>query len=158
YDRELKDVFAVQDEVARTIVTILSAHMNKAEAERTLLKPPTTWQAYDYCVRATEMFALWESSAKAADLYETRRLLEHSLSIVPNYARAYATLASTYTSAWVNPVDDDFLKLATLDRAYELARKAVELDPNLPPAHARLGMTLIFKLQHERAMIEFEKA
>ena len=40
YDRELKDVFAVQDEVARTIVAIIAAHVNKAEAERTLLSPP----------------------------------------------------------------------------------------------------------------------
>ncbi len=52
YDRKLEDVFAVQDEVARTIVAILAAHVNKAEAERTLLKPPATWQAHDYYMRA----------------------------------------------------------------------------------------------------------
>jgi hypothetical protein len=40
YDRELHDVFAVQDEVARTIVTTLAAHVNRAETERALLKPP----------------------------------------------------------------------------------------------------------------------
>ena len=54
YDRELKDVFAVQDEVSRTIVAILVAHVNKAEAERTLLKPPATWQAYDFFMRASD--------------------------------------------------------------------------------------------------------
>jgi adenylate cyclase len=43
YDRNLTDVFTVQDEVARTIVAILAAHMNKAEAERSLLKRPATW-------------------------------------------------------------------------------------------------------------------
>src|SRR5437762_2586627 len=52
YDRKLEDVFAVQDEVARTIVAILTAHVNKAEVERTLLKPPATWQAHDYYMRA----------------------------------------------------------------------------------------------------------
>ena len=50
YDRQLKDVFAVQDDVVRAIVSVLVAHVNKAEMERTLLKPQATWQAYDYWV------------------------------------------------------------------------------------------------------------
>ena len=54
YDRKLEDVFGVQDEVVRRIVTILAAHVNKAEAKRTLLKPPATWQAHDYYLRAVE--------------------------------------------------------------------------------------------------------
>ena len=53
YDRELKDVFAVQDEVSRAIVAILVAQVNKAEAERTLLKPPATWQAMISSMRAS---------------------------------------------------------------------------------------------------------
>jgi TolB-like protein len=57
YDRKLEDVFAVQDEVARTIVSILAAHVNKAEIERTLNKPPATWQAYDYYLRAADAHA-----------------------------------------------------------------------------------------------------
>jgi adenylate cyclase len=56
YDRELSDVFAVQDEVARTIVTILAAHVTKAETDRTFLKPPATWEAYDYYLRGAETF------------------------------------------------------------------------------------------------------
>jgi TolB-like protein len=54
YDRQLDDVFAVQDEVARTIVAILAAHVNKAEIERTLRKAPETWQAHDYYLRAAD--------------------------------------------------------------------------------------------------------
>jgi adenylate cyclase len=56
YDRELSDVFAVQDEVARTIVAILAAHVTKAETDRTFLKPPATWEAYDYYLRGAETF------------------------------------------------------------------------------------------------------
>jgi TolB-like protein len=55
YDRELKDVFAVQDEVSGAIVAILVAHVNEAEAERTLLKPPETWQAHDFFMRASDI-------------------------------------------------------------------------------------------------------
>jgi adenylate cyclase len=47
YDRQLEDVFAVQDEVACSIVVKLAAHVNKAEIERTINKRPETWQAYD---------------------------------------------------------------------------------------------------------------
>lgn len=153
YDRELKDVFALQDEVARTIVSILALHVNKAEAERTLLKPPATWQAYDYYMRAVDTLASYWSSFKAEQLYESRRLIERSLSIDPTYARAYATLSNTYVTAWVQSLDAE-----ALDRAYQYARTAVQLDPNLPTAHAHLGVVLSYKGQHAESVGEFERA
>jgi len=52
YDRKLEDVFAVQDEVARTITSILAAHVSRAEASRTLSIPTSRWQAYDYYLQA----------------------------------------------------------------------------------------------------------
>src|SRR5258705_4914110 len=76
YDRELMDVFAVQDEVAQTIVAILISHVNKAEVERTLLKPPSSWQAYDCYMGAANAQATYNASWKVEDLYEARRLLE----------------------------------------------------------------------------------
>jgi adenylate cyclase len=158
YDRQLQDVFAVQDEVARTIVAILAAHVNKAEIERTLNKPPETWQAYDYYLRAADAHASYWSSFNATELYEVRRLLEQSIAIDPNYARAYARLAWTHFTAWVNALDGDYLNPATLDRAYHLARKAVQLDPNLPQARAHLAQALVRRGEHEEALAEFERA
>jgi TolB-like protein len=61
YDRDLRDVFAVQDEVTRTIVALLVAHVNNADAERTLLKPPTAWEAYDYYMRGADALVGWET-------------------------------------------------------------------------------------------------
>ena len=158
YDRQLEDVFAVQDEVARTIVAMLAAHVNKAEIERTLNKPPETWQAYDYYLRAADAHASFLSSWEAAELYEARRLLEHALAIDPNYARAYARLARTHITAWLISLDGDHLNPACLDRACHLARKAVQLDPNLPEAHAALGFVLGRRREHEAAIAEFERA
>jgi tetratricopeptide (TPR) repeat protein len=126
--------------------------------ERTLLKPPTAWQAYDYYMRATDTFASYWSSFSVRDLYETRRLLQHSLSVDPNYARAYATLSITYTTDWFNPLDADHLSAAALDRAYQLALKGVQLDPNLSEGHAQLGVVLASKRQHEASVGEFERA
>jgi TolB-like protein/class 3 adenylate cyclase len=89
YDRKLEDVFALQDEVARTIVAILAAHVNKAEAERTALKPPATWKAQDHYFRANDAFTAYLSSFKPSDLYEARRFLEDSLSIDPSYSELW---------------------------------------------------------------------
>jgi len=158
YDRELKDVFAVQDEVSRAIVAILVAHVNKAEAERTLLKPPATWQAYDFFMRASDLYSTISLSYNVADLYETRRLLERSISLDPIYARAYAKLSSTHVAVWVQPMDEDYLNPTALERAHHFARKAVQLDPNLPIAHANLGEVLTLEGQHEQSVEEFEKA
>ena len=159
YDRQIEDVFAVQDEVSRTIVAILVAHVNKAEAERTLLKPPETWQAHDFFMRASDILsARLSSSFNVSDLYEARRLLERSIALDPNYARAYATLSYTHLFAWIHALDKDHLSPTALERAHRLARKAVEVDPNLPIAHAHLGMVLTFQGQHEQSIAEFEKA
>jgi adenylate cyclase len=159
YERQLEDVFAVQDEVARTIVAILAAHVNRAEIARTLNKPPETWQAYDYYLRATDKHASFFSSYKAGELYEVRRLLEQSLAIDPNYARAYARLAFTHVGAWNIALDGDYLNPAALERAYQLACKAVQLDPNLPQAHAQLGHVLGRRRENnEAALAAFEKA
>jgi adenylate cyclase len=158
YDREIENVFAVQDEIARTIAAILAAHVNKAEIERTLNKPPAAWQAYDYYLRAVDAHASFLSSSKLAELYEARRLLEHSLAIDPNYARACTRLAGTHITAWLNCLDGDYLNPAALDRAYQLARRAVQLDPNLPQAHVELARILVRKREHTAAIAEFERA
>jgi adenylate cyclase len=158
YDREINDIFAVQDEVARAIVATLAAHVKKAETQRALLKPPATWEAYDYYLRGAEVYSLNAGERTAASLNEARRLLKQSLSIDPGYARAYAMLAWTYVHTYNQPWDRDYLNPAMLDRAYELAGRAVQLDGNLPEAHAHLGWVLLFKRQHDASIAEFECA
>ena len=158
YDRELSDIFVVQDEVARTIATILAAYVTKAEGDRTLLKPPSTWEAYDYYLRGTETFLHGLAERTIDYVYEARRLLEKSLSIDPKYARAHALLARTYVHTYLEPRDDDYLNPAGLDRAHALAHEAVRLDPQLPQTHAQLGWVLAFKRRHEEAVAEFERA
>ncbi len=58
YDRELHDAFAGQDEVARSIIGTLVAHVNRAEIERALLKPAAAWEAYEYYLRGSEAYFL----------------------------------------------------------------------------------------------------
>jgi adenylate cyclase len=158
YDRELHDVFAVQDEVARAIVATLAVHVHRAETERALLKPPAAWEAYEYYLRGAEAFLLFHSGGTKASLYDARRLLEQSLAIDPTYARAYAMLSWTHHHAYAEPYDGDYLSPAARDRALELAEMAVRLDPCLPQAHAQLGWVLMLKRQHDAAIAEFERA
>jgi adenylate cyclase len=158
YDRELHDVFAVQDEVARAIVATLAVHVHRAETERALLKPPATWEAYEYYLRGAEAFLLFRSGGTIASLYDARRLLEQSLAIDPTYARAYAMLSQTHHYAYSEASDGDYLSPAALDRALELAETAVRLDARLPQVHAQLGFVLIVKRQHDAAIAAFERA
>jgi adenylate cyclase len=158
YDRKVEDVFAVQDEVARGIVTTLAAHVNKAEAERARTKPPNSWQAYDYYLRAVEVFGSFSSAHNIQDLYETRRIVQQSLAIDANYARSHALLADTHGAAWLIPLDRDFSNPSTLDQSHQFARKAVQLDPNLPLARAVLALTLTWMREHEGSMAEVERA
>jgi adenylate cyclase len=157
YDRDLNDVFAIQDDVARTIAAILAAHVNKAEVERTLLKPPVTWQAYDHYMRAAASWASFQSSWKLENLLEARQHLAESMKIDPNYARAHSMLASTHRVAWLNPVNEEYLSSATLERAISSARKAIELDPNLPEAYAELAYNIIRKHDFDAAAAAVER-
>lgn len=157
YDREVSDVFAVQDEVTRAIVTLLAGYLNMAEAERALLKPPAAWEAYDYYLRGTRAYWLGVTERAVASIYEARRLLEKSLSIDPNYGRAHAMLARTHVHTYLEPRDGDYLIPAGLDRAHEFARRAVQLDGGLPEAHAQFGWVLLFQRQHEAAIVEYER-
>jgi adenylate cyclase len=158
YDREIRDDFTVQDELARSIVTLLAARVTEAETERTLLKPPAAWQAYDYYLRGAETFRLALSGQTRELIHRARELLRESLKIDPNYARAYAMLARTQTHSYIEPIDEDYLNVAALDCAHELARKAVKLDSNLPESHSAFAWVLMFLRQHDAAIAEFERA
>jgi adenylate cyclase len=158
HDRKLEDVFALQDELARTIAAILAAHVNKAEEEHALCKPPASWQAHDYFLRATAVMASYWSSMDVEQVYEARRLLDLCLRSDPNYARAAALLSCTHLTAYLNPLDQDFFNAAARDRAFELARNGVRLGPNLPFVRAHLGIVLACRQEHDAAIAEFEKA
>jgi adenylate cyclase len=158
YDREQTDDFALQDDVARDIVTILASYVKGAETERRLLKPPATWEAYDYYLRGAEVFRLAFARLDRDLMYEARRLLLQSLAVDPSYARAYALLARTHTITYLESVDDDYLSAAALDRAQQLAMQAVQLDANLPEGHSQLGWVLLWLGRHAAALAEFERA
>jgi adenylate cyclase len=152
YDRGIEDIFSVQDEVAQTVASVLSIQIKRAEADRALLKPPTTWEAHDYFLRGNAAQTRFLSRFTLNDLDDARALLQRSIDLDPSYARAYAVLASSHLDAYLTGVNDEYRTQAALDRAFALARTAVEIEPGLPLAHAHLADVHLFRREYDDAL------
>jgi len=137
---------------------LLIAHVRKAEVERSLLKPPTTWQAYDHFIRGVDMHLAYQSSQDVRTLCKGRRHLENAISLDPNYARPHSALAVSHLSSWSNFGDQDFLQSAALERADQFACKAVQLDPQLAYAQATFAWVLSWRREHDAALSALDRA
>jgi adenylate cyclase len=67
-------------------------------------------------------------------------------------------MANTYTAVWFNQVDADYINPGALDQAHRFARRGVEIDPNLPEAHAQLGFALLARHEFDASIAAFERA
>jgi adenylate cyclase len=137
FDRTQQDIFAVQDEIVRIIVATLVGRLQAAEAERAKRKPPASLAAYE-CVLRGKSLPVVEPEAEA----EARRLYERAIELDPNYAQAHALLAYLLTLEWWW---DMSLSQSLLDRALELAKKAVALDQHDRLCHDILGYVYLHR-------------
>ncbi len=158
FDRALGDVFAIQDEITQSIVRIVVAHVGNAEVERVSRKKPDSWTAYDLMMQGDQAQRVLEQSWDPKYLYEARRLFADALKIDPQNAQICAKLGHTYVRAYADPAAPDLGNRKDLDDGYELALKAVSLDPNLPLARAQLGWAYFWMNQIDASVREFEKA
>jgi adenylate cyclase len=151
YDRELKDIFALQNEIMQKIVRALEIKLTKEEQERFRLAPTENLEAYDDFLRGWEYF--WHLSQK--EMAQARQVLEKAVQLDPQYAGAHALLSTAYLNEFVNQWDP---RPQTLERAFELAQKAVALDDSLALAHHALGVVYPWKKQMDQAISELERA
>ena len=155
YDREIKGIFAIRDDITRSIagsIGGLGGKLALAEVARLSGKNPNSFTAYDYLMRGWYEWHKFtrEANAAARDLFELARKID------PNYARAYAGLAWAYADDYDYEWTDDYDK--TLKLALENASTAVRLDPNDYQAHWALGWAYLYNRQHERAMAHYLRA
>jgi adenylate cyclase len=155
YDREIKGIFAIRDDITRSVAgTIggLGGKLARAEVARLSGKNPNSFTAYDYLMRGWYEWHKFtrEGNAAALDLFEQARKID------PNYARAYAGLAWTYADDYDYEWTDDYDK--TLKLALEMANTAVRLDPNDYQAQWALGWAYLYNRQHEQAMAHYLRA
>jgi TolB-like protein/lipopolysaccharide biosynthesis regulator YciM len=150
YDRPLEDIFALQDEIVRKIVTTLKLQLRLEQQGWGARKHTDNLEAYDYYLRGLEYASSYSKEGNA----QARQLWEKAVALDPEYAEAYAWLGRTYNLEWIYRWNAD---PQTLKRAFELERKAVALD-SLPIAHSRLGQTYALQQQYDQAVAEGERA
>jgi serine/threonine protein kinase/tetratricopeptide (TPR) repeat protein len=150
YDRELKDVFEVQDEIARSISQALRIKLTPQEEKAIARKQTDNPQAYDYYLRGRQFFHQFRR--KGFDF--ARQMFARAIVIDPHYARAYAGVADccSFLYMYWDSVDDN------LNEAEAASRKALELDPELAEAHAAGGLAFALKKDFAQAQKEFEAA
>ncbi len=148
YDRDLEDIFAVQDEVVQSIVATLAERVSAAEVERTTRRPIADMAVYDLILRAHHHMGIWTIE----DYLKARDLLEKAVEIDPSCAQAHGTLA--WCSAFVTWFEGE--AEAPLNDAFESARRALSLDPQITEAHSGLGWAHLISGEQEQALHHFE--
>ncbi len=150
YDRDLEDVFAVQDEIAANIVKALRLVLTDDE-KRAIERPHTdNVEAYEFYLRGRQFYYQFREKG----LQFARRMFTRAIEIDPGYARAYAGIADC--SSQLYKYWD--ASAANLEQADSASRKALELAPDLAEAHAARGFALTLGGSHEVANREFETA
>ena len=153
FDRELQDIFAVQDEITQSIVASIAGRIEEADRRRALRKCAADLTAYDLLLRAKHCLA----QGSQQDVLEARAILQRSLELDPEYAEAHVVLAETYfyeaMSNW-SPSPE-----AAAERLFELAQNAARLDDQNSGAHLCLAWGYWrIKANYEMALAQVEEA
>ncbi|MCH8021570.1 tetratricopeptide repeat protein, partial [candidate division KSB1 bacterium] len=150
YDRDLKDIFAVQDEITQTVVGALQPELTRSEIERARRKPPDSLDAWDFYQRGLwHLFRLnKEDSAAAIELFKKAVALD------AEYSLAWAGLGDAYAQ---RPIRFDYA-FSWLDSAVAVSEKAIALDPNSAETHKALGLAYMYKGWYDKALVAYRKA
>jgi TolB-like protein len=151
YDRELADVFAVQDEITAAIVAAIEPQLYAAEEFRARRKPPESMDAWDLLMRALSHY--WRVSRQ--DNVVVQALLEKAVAIDPNYGRALGVLATSHTFGGHMGWEDTAKITPVAERA---ALAAIVADSEDPWAHLALGGVYLFSRRFDDSLAEFETA
>ena len=151
YDRDLDDIFAVQTEIAENVVGELRTQLLESEIKSLKKRPTENIEAYSYFLRGRELLR----EASEASLREALRLLEEAVALDPSFARAHVATAECHqwlADGGYEPLDVSRARMkASLDRA-------LELDPDLPEAHASLSVLLLYGDDDAGAEVEGRRA
>jgi adenylate cyclase len=150
YDRDLEDIFALQDEISKHIVDALKVRILARELEIITRRGTDDPQAYQIYLMGRSFF---NRGHESKNIQAARSLFAKAIDIDPLYARAYAGLADC----------DSYLLLAndptaTYDNVIDNADRALRLDPDLADAHASRGIAMFTKGLRAEAETEFERA
>jgi TolB-like protein len=151
YDRDLADVFAVQDEITEAIVAAIQPKLYAAENFRARRKPPDSMDAWDLVMRALSHY--WRVTRQ--DNVVAQALLEKATAIDPNYGHAFGMLATSHTFSAHMGWEDMATAAPIAERA---AASAILADSEDPWAHFALGGVYLFARRFDDSLAEFEWA
>ena len=151
YDEQLKDVFAVQDAVARQVAGALAVSLTQFEQRRVLSKPTENLDAYDLVLRGRERLL----RSTRPDNREARQLFERATKLDPTYADAFAWLGTAYIDMVYFGWTEDLDRAAA--RALELGQKAVTLDPDITVGHRVIGVVHLLRSEYDQALAETDR-
>ncbi len=151
YDRDLTDIFALQDEITEKIVNALEVKLTEGEQEQVASRYTDNLEAYDHFLRGRAYQARVTKETNA----QARQMFERAIELDPAFAGARAMLSYSHYRDWWYQWSEDS---QSLDRALEAAKKDVALDDSLTLAHAYLALAYVWKKQHEQAIAEGERA
>jgi TolB-like protein/tetratricopeptide (TPR) repeat protein len=151
YDRDLADVFAVQDEVTEAIVAAIEPQLYAAENFRARRKPPDSMDAWDLVMRALSHF--WRVTRQ--DNVVAQALLEKATALDPNYGQALGVLATSHTFCAHMGWEDMAMVAPIAERA---AATAILADNEDPWPHNALGCVYLFARRFDDSLAEFEAA
>jgi TolB-like protein len=151
YDRDLADVFAVQDEITEAIVAAIEPQLFAAENFRARRKPPDSMDAWDLLMRALSHY--WRVTRQ--DNVVAQALLEKATAIDPHYGQAFGVLATSHTFSAHMGWEDMAVVVPTAERA---AAAAILVDSDDPWAHFALGGVYLFARRFDDSLAEFEWA
>jgi len=150
FDRELKDVFEIQNEIAHSIAKALHLVLSSQDKRSLSNYPTANIEAYDYVLQGRQLFYQFQRTGFMRAL----KLFCHATQLDPGYASAYAWTANCYSFlyTWFDP-SRDYLEAAETN-----SLKALGLNPDLGEGHVARGMVLYNQKEYEPAQEEFEKA
>jgi TolB-like protein/Tfp pilus assembly protein PilF len=151
YDRDLADVFAVQDEITEAIVAAIEPQLYAAENFRGRRKPPDSMDAWDLVMRALSHY--WRVTRQ--DNVVAQALLEKATTLDPNYGQALGVLATSHTFSAHMGWED---KAVAMPIAVRAAATAILADSEDPWAHFALGCVYLFARRFDDSLAEFEAA
>lgn len=151
YDRDLKDIFSLQDEVRSKIVSSLAIQLTMDDEKRLKKDKKINFEAYDYYLRGKEFHA----NKGEQGLIKARQMFEKAIEIDPLFARAYAALGFTWVMDWIFGSNPD---PAFLDQAMALGKKTLSLNPDESEGYALLASAHLWKKNNDLAIEEARKA
>jgi adenylate cyclase len=153
YERELQDLFVIQDDVTAKIMTAMRVKLTHGEQDRMLAKGTKNLEAYLKLLQSREHREIVSKEHQAL----SRQLAEEAIALDPGYAMAYSAVAAAignevWAGAYKNPKE-------ALERAIELSQKAISIDESLAFPHIVLGyLSILAKRDYEKGIAEAERA